>query len=439
MSNAISGLRLQSVVIAPNIDGIKPIDFTNSILEMNYYEDILSPCITMTIDIINTHSIFNGIQIRGGERVAIEVETASGPFVLNGEKVLYVNKVSGLNAEGTNEKFTLHLVSREALSNETSRCMKKYQKQTIDNHVKDILKNTLITNKIGIIEPTSNSYTFIGNNKKPFHTLIWLGPKSVSQSTKVSNTSGNGQSGQAKGTAGFLFYENYDGFNFRSIDNLVANTQLGTGNKKAKYTYHQPQKVIEHNNSKNNFNMLNYNYEKNIDTLKALRVGMYKNITYFYDTYGQSVHTYTYTLKEEMKKSTKLGGQENIPIPKGFEESISRIVSRTSDHGILSNTLQIEDSGRDNADVAKSYSRYNLLFSQAVNINIPMNLNLKAGDIIEAIFPRIEEANSGEADPEQSGNYLIKELCHHFDPRGGHMLTSAKLIRDSYGLYGPNQ
>jgi hypothetical protein len=134
-----------------------------------------------------------------------------------------------------------------------------------------------------------------------------------------------------------------------------------------------------------------------------------------------------------------LGGQENIPIPKGFEESISRIVSRTSDHGILSNTLQIEDSGRDNADVAKSYSRYNLLFSQAVNINIPMNLNLKAGDIIEAIFPRIEEANSGEADPEQSGNYLIKELCHHFDPRGGHMLTSAKLIRDSYGLYGPNQ
>jgi hypothetical protein len=439
MSNAISGLRYQSVTIAPNVDGIKPIDLTDSILEMNYYEDILSPCITMTIDIINANSIFNGIQIRGGERVAIEVETASGPFVLNGEKVLYVNKVSDLNAEGTNEKFTLHLVSREALSNETSRCMKKYQKQTIDNHIKDILKNTLITNKIGIIEPTSNSYTFIGNNKKPFHTLIWLGPKSVSQSTKVSNTSGNGQSGQAKGTAGFLFYENYDGFNFRSIDNLVANTQLGTGNKKAKYTYHQPQKVIEHNNSKNNFNMLNYNYEKNIDTLKALRVGMYKNITYFYDTYGQSVHTYTYTLKEEMKKSTKLGGQENIPIPKGFEESISRIVSRTSDHGILSNTLQIEDSGRDNADVAKSYSRYNLLFSQAVNINIPMNLNLKAGDIIEAIFPRIEEATSGEADPEQSGNYLIKELCHHFDPRGGHMLTSAKLIRDSYGLYGPNQ
>ena len=68
-----------------------------------------------------------------------------------------------------------------------------------------------------------------------------------------------------------------------------------------------------------------------------------------------------------------------------------------------------------------------------------MNLNLKVGDVIEAFFPRIEEANSGEVDPEQSGNYLIKELCHHFDPRGGHMLTSAKLIRDSYGLYGPNQ
>ena len=438
MSNAISGLRYQYVTIA-SLDGSKKIDLSNSILEMNYYEDILSPCITMTIVMENTHSIFNGLPIRGGESVAMQIETASSNFKLDGTRAMFVYKVSNLDAEGTNEKFTLHLVSKEGLQNETVRCQKKYEKSTIDNHIKDILKNTLQTDKIGTIEPSSNSYTFIGNNKKPFHILTWLGPKAVSQISKVSNVSGNGQSGQAKGTSGFLFYENYDGFNFRSIDSLVSNAQLGTGNKKPKYSYTWPQKVIEHNNSNNNFKIINYNYEKNIDLMKSLRVGMYVNKTYFYDIYNQEVNIYKYSLKNEIKNATQLGGAESIAVSDQFGDSISRILTRTSDHGYLDKGGKFGESGRDSADIAKSSSRYNLLFTQAVNINIPMNLNLKVGDVIEAFFPRIEEANSGEVDPEQSGNYLIKELCHHFDPRGGHMLTSAKLIRDSYGLYGPNQ
>jgi hypothetical protein len=47
------------------------------------------------------------------------------------------------------------------------------------------------------------------------------------------------------------------------------------------------------------------------------------------------------------------------------------------------------------------------------------------------------QGQTKEVDEEQSGNYLIKELRHHFS--GGQMLTSLRLVRDSYGLYGPNQ
>jgi hypothetical protein len=65
-----------------------------------------------------------------------------------------------------------------------------------------------------------------------------------------------------------------------------------------------------------------------------------------------------------------------------------------------------------------------------------LNINLKCGDIIYAQFPKMEPSNNGEVDPEQSGFYLIKELRHHFDPTNK-MLTSIRLIRDSYGLYGP--
>ena len=434
MAIAVSGLRYQSVTIA-SLDGTKRIDITNSILGIDYYEDILSPCITMTIDLMNAYSIFNGLPIRGGESVAMEIETVFGNFRLDGEKAMFVTKLSGLDAQRKSESFTLHLTSKEALQNETVRCCKKYNNANINTHVEDILKKVLQTTKIGKIEQTSNTYSFIGNNKKPFHILTWLGPKSISAHSKSGN-SGK----EAKGTSGFLFYENIDGFNFRSIDSLVSNTQIQNSSSDKenipKYNY-SGKGMIKSNNLTNNFEILNYNYEKNIDLMKSLRVGMYVNKTYFYDMYNQELKIYKYSLKEELKNATKLGGNESIAISEQFGDSITRILVRASDHGILDSKGTFAQSGRDNADMSKSFSRYNLLFTQALNINIPCNVKLKAGDIIYAQFPQMESAQTGEVDKEQSGNYLIKELRHHFSPN--EMLTSLRLVRDSYGLYGPNQ
>lgn len=441
MSEFISGLRYQGVTIA-SLDGKKKLDLTNSILGIHYYEDILSPCITMTMDITNGYSIFNGLPIRGGESVSMEIETGSGTFKLDGEKALYVYKVSGIDAQRKAENFTLHLVSREGLTNETIRCEKKYKKASVDTHVKDILKNTLKTKKIGTIEGTSNSYSFIGNNKKPFHTLTWLGPKSISKITKVTGVSGKNETAQAKGTAGFLFYENYDGFQFRSIDSLVSNTQLQSksSNKENIFKYRQtPIGEITANDPSNNFKILNYSFDKNIDLMKALRVGMYSNKTYFFDLYSNTVDIYKYTLKDEIKNATKLGGADSIVVSDEFGDSVTRISFRTSDKGVLQSDGTVVESGRDNADLAKSFSRYNLLFTQSLNISIPCNIKLKVGDIIYCEFQRVERANSGEVDHEQSGNYLIAGLHHQFAPGGSKMITYLKLVRDSYGLYGPNQ
>ena len=433
MAIAVSGLRYQSVTIA-SLDGTKRIDITNSILGIDYYEDILSPCITMTIDLMNAYSIFNGLPIRGGESVAMEIETVFGNFRLDGEKAMFVTKLSGLDAQRKSESFTLHLTSKEALQNETVRCCKKYNNANINTHVENILKKILQTTKIGKIEQTSNTYSFIGNNKKPFHILTWLGPKSISAYSKSGN-SGK----EAKGTSGFLFYENIDGFNFRSIDSLVSNTQIQNSSSDKenipKYTF-DGIGAIQANDLNNNFKILNYNYEKNIDLMKSLRVGMYVNKTYFYNMYTQELDIYKYRLKDELGDKT-LGGNESIAISEQFGDSITRILVRASDHGILDSKGTFAQSGRDNADMAKSFSRYNLLFTQALNMNVPCNINLKAGDIIYAQFPQMESAQTGEVDKEQSGNYLIKELRHHFSPN--EMLTSLRLVRDSYGLYGPNQ
>jgi len=427
---SITHLKYKSVEIS-SLDGSKRIDLTNSILFADYYEDILSPCITMTLQIASQYSIFHGLPIRGGEVVTFDVETYSGDFTLDREFSLYVYKVGNIITDSTKESFTLHLVSREGLTNETSRVQKKYPLRPINDHVTAILRDVLRTTKYRSenIERTSNSYSFIGTLKKPFSVLTWLGPKSI---PSTSNSGRNGNRG--KGVSGFLFYETKDGFNFRSIDSLVASTQSQVGSTQRenipKYKYSQ----ATSSESGSDLNILNYSFEKNIDLMKSLRVGMYSNITYFYDIYKNKIDGITYKLNEEIR--SKLGGEGRLNYPQEFGNRPSRILFRTSDTGVVDNSGSITESGRDPVDMAKSFARYNLLFTQSLNMVVPLNVNLRAGGIIYAQFQKVDASKSGEPDEEQSGNYLIKELRHHFE--GGQMVTSLKLVRDSYGLYGTN-
>jgi len=144
---ALQVLKYKEVIIK-SLDGKNTFDLTNSILFADYYEDILSPCITATIQVASSYSILHGIPIRGGEVVTFNAETYSGEFKLTEDFALYVYKVSGILHDGTKEMFTLHLTSREGLTNETVRVQKKYEKQPINNHVNSILNDVLRTKKL---------------------------------------------------------------------------------------------------------------------------------------------------------------------------------------------------------------------------------------------------------------------------------------------------
>ena len=90
----------------------------------------------------------------------------------------------------------------------------------------------------------------MGNLKKPFHTCTWLSPKGVPQGTKAIGTSGSA-GGKAQGTAGYFFYEDRDGFHFRSMTSMVSATVSNSNmdNKDIQtYTYTS---VIEDQNSSN--------------------------------------------------------------------------------------------------------------------------------------------------------------------------------------------
>ena len=67
---------------------------------------------------------------------------------------------------------------------------------------------------------------------------------------------------------------------------------------------------------------------------------------------------------------------------------------------------------------AKSPMRYNLLHSQMMEIQVPCNLELRAGDVIKVEIERQgDDKELGGLDEHTRGKYLILHLCHHFDSK----------------------
>ena len=424
-------------------------DIRQGAVAIDYYEDIFSPTITAKIRIVNTgdaiqapdkegnpdgekQSIYNGLPLRGGERVSLKIKgnSTKNPgldFATNEKDYLYVSSITDIVTESQRETFLLNLTSREAITNETSRVGKKYKtSSTIDASVEDIIKNYLKTEKIGKIDKTQNKYGFIGNLRKPFTILVWLASKGVPAEI----------SGDA--TAGFVFYQTKEGFQFRSIDSLISQKP----DKVPTYTYTQVnQSGIERDND---FKILNYKTERNQNLLEKLRLGSYASYRMFYNPLTfefTDPQKGLFTTDDYVSGVKNLGQKLELPkISNSSNIDLGHIPTRYLTQVLDIGTMEKDVSTDVNSDPFKYQSqaimRYNMLFTQTLSIVVPSNTNLKAGDIIECKFPKISRGNSEEYDKEQSGLYMIKELCHHFDTDASY--TSMKLIRDTFGAHGTN-
>lgn len=275
--------------------------------------------------------------------------------------------------------------------------------------------------------------------RKPFTVLTWLASKSV----PLSSADGIKGSSSLGGTAGFFFYQTIDGFQFRSIDLLNDQPiKRDLEGNEIRYIYSEARESYDVNDRRNDndFRILNYNIERNQNLVEKLKLGTYSNQRIFFNPLNGTITPSSKILfksSEYLNKTTNLG-RELINLPKLDDNSpltLGDIPTRTITSILDVGTISSEVSTDINADPTDYQSqvlmRYNNLFNQTLNVMIPSNTNLRAGDIIECLFPRISRSPEKEYDDNQNGLYMIKELCHHFEPTSSY--TSLKLIRDTFG------
>ena len=431
------------------------IDLRLGVVSFQYFEDLFSPTVTAKMVVISTsgvvsddktkkiESLYNGLPIRGGERVAIKIKGNTkinkGLRFDTPETYLYVSKISNVIRDGQKEIFVLHLVSREAITNEITHVNRKFEPYSlIDTHVEDILKNDLKVKTIryaGNIDPAANKYGFLGNLKSPFQLLVWLASKATPQTQSTS------------GFTGYFFYQTQSGFNFRSADSLIKDGLDGRTartNFKATREYTHKQ-FTDYINESGDFNILSYSIQRNNDLIRKLIIGQYSNFTASFNPLNgrfSKVEEGSFNLKEILnqpkgKKISTLGDVPEVPTllsddGVGLGELPSRIMSVVKDVGTLSKEASKSDSPGVSQTQKEALVRYNLLFQQVVKIIIPLNTNLQAGEVVKLNFLGAPEGST--YDRKQSGYYLIKELCHAFDTEQS--VTSMTVIRDTFGEFG---
>ena len=397
-------------------------DITLGAPEIDYYESIESPTISMSLRFLDVDQVIGRKGITGGELIEVTVKDGDeDEFKITKDHKMMLNSVVDMNTQTKFQEATLEFVSQETIINETSRLNKKFT-GNVSQTVKDILtkdKKGILTKKkvfgpekeqLGDIvveeDRATNSYSFVGNLKRPFDTIQWLCPKS-----QASNQS-----------FGFLFFENLDGYHFRSIENLLKQKSLPP--------YTQTDSPFD---SENKAIILQNKLDSSNDIGMNCRMGMYANKTIYVDIENQGASVVDYDITQlKLKKPPKL--------MEGLEKHPTRLMLRVNDFGVAqvgAAKSEVQPESELAVYQNKSYIRNNLLFSQSLRISIPLNTTLRVGLILEIKFPvkkgdgKTETGSYGtEKTNDPSGRYLIAELRHLIGREKAE--TQLKLIRDVF-------
>ena len=408
----------------------KEADISAKTQSFNYFESVYSPEITANLIFLDASgsikaeknqdvqerlgSIKSSLPIIGEEELIFKVRSKSGTLDFS-QKPLLVTTSPVISEDSNRQSVFLSLVSKPGIDNEQIKNASILYKGKISDTVKKILTESNIVDID--IDPTRNNYDFISRSRGSLNLITDLCRRSIPES----------------GDPGYFFYETQDGHNFKAIDNLISEEPVET------YTYTGGLKANSETDE-NDFKIVRppiFLKDQNVKQRKKWISS--RNI--FFNPSNLVTEELFYALK-----GSENADQSGTPVQKTLgRKTLDYVIPplkymKTNFHILDIGSLDYQnlDANNDPREwQAKSPMRYNLLHSQMMEIQVPCNLNIRAGNVIKVVIERQgDDKQLGGFDEHVSGKYLILHLCHHFDTERS--FTSMTLARDTYGLHTKN-
>lgn len=420
--------------VYPN-NGGEPITYSSGVVELLYYENIMSETVRLTVTIIDTGNAADAddgtgakitasekLKITGTEKVYLEFEDALNQKIsFNTEETALRISARERVTHVKKDMETLELVSKEYIMNESVRVKERYDGKISDS-VNKILTDVLKTEKKLDIENTFNERSFIGTLKKPFWFTMWLASQSIPEKPGAPGVTG-----------GYLLYETHNGYKFKSIDGLMSGTGASNSNPGKLKSY------IFNNTDSSEIppgytgKILNYDFTDSADIKDQIMMGAYNSTVNLFNSFESAFNCSPLDIIKQEDVVTFPGTEYGKNLDSIFIENWSRAFTGNEMIGGLKPVEQSKELDAVKKDyLAAASSRYNQLYTVKISITIFGDFSLEAGQLIFCDFPEMSTKNNPTYNPRMSGIYLIAEICHRIDPQY-QSFTSLKLIRDSYG------
>jgi len=407
-----------------------------SILQLEYREGIFDKFISVTLVLMDTTSKFSEALVGMEVFEVIFTDTQNQitfDFSQGSENgLLYAYNIHNKKVIDTGKAITIELCRKDAILSMQKRVCKKYSNVTADQLIGDVIQTELESSKTISTKKSINKISFVPPNSRPLDILIWARNKFIGE--KPTSSGGEYTS------AGYLFWETYQQYNYHAVDTICAQqghkcvftTGTGTGVTQDAFRIENPQ------------------FLSNIDMVENFDRGFYSGQIEFFDITECTMLTRKYTLKEYYPTWEKIGSNEHLPTlnSPGMKEDLepsapesptvhnkyatrNMMVSYNKELFVGSTDDEEGDAEIFRETVVQSISRLGLLTNQVLTFTCNVgNMDLHAADpvLIEFFDSR------GEVDPQHSGRYIIANLTHLYTKGEDKLSTLLTLTRDSFGL-----
>lgn len=399
------------------------VDISRLFLEFNIYESILENNMTCDITVLDGVGLFNNIPIVGGEtQLHIIVNSPLIDGVSSStddiDMIFTIYNVSNRhNYKDRTQVYVLHGITPEAFTSAETKINRSYvssKNRLCSDIAVDIFDKDLNTTADFDIEPTSNSINMIfPAHWSPFDGINYLASKS--------------QSKGEHGGSSYFFFENSNGYHFKSLDSLSTS-------EPDHLLVYEPLNVsatvLPHEGS-----VSSYTFDNMFDALNNTTRGMMHSKIVVHDLTMKTIKNFSNTYNDFFNGIA--GHVHDQPM---FNKQFDSVNSEPHKLHMGMASSRVYDSST--TPVANNISE--VLLSRTARLqesnnihmiaSIPGNSTILAGDTVSFDLPNNEsQENSGDIndiDSVISGKFLVLTVRHKVDL--DNYVTILTLVKDSY-------
>jgi hypothetical protein len=446
------------------------IDIHGMMRGFSIYHDIMANGMECEILLVDAGGLIEMLPVVGDENLFISFKTPTFDSVRE-----YIFRIYSItNREKNKERSDVYILrgcSQEIINNNIKSVDKSYSGLKVSDIVKSIYheylqpdeKDFLISKKKSLfIQDTEDNHHLIFTGEKPFDAI-----NKASFETKIKTNGKNVKYNfnrkkeseeeliDTSESSNLVFYEDYNGWNFRTIDSLIS--------QKPSNNFYLMDANLEtpiHKDKVSKFQIINsMSFDKQFDTLKGLRQGLYYHSVETIDPITKRFKTDNYSYNKDSNKISHLEKERGLYSAKSLfkKDNISslryyiqsNIGEDYNKQPYLSKAITNDPQIRNPRTIHK-YFKYDLLSRLQLNnivisIGVPGNTDLDVGQVVNIFMPQLSDRDdykdktnllfTGKID--ENGNrtakFFITSIKHDYNMESKSFITTFRCVKDTYG------